>query len=399
MKFIMQAHRLRYRATILVFSIAILVTFSTQLRADTGTCGGTNVTVPFGDIAGNTFFCQIAAAYFSGLTNGTSATTYSPGAAVAREQMAAFVTRTLDQSLKRGSRRAALDQWWYAKDDSAARTRGILEGESLNYIKSDGKDLWTVSANGLSRIDPVTGNDTSYGVFNFPRGVLIAMGSVFVAAGSDLFRINPKLSPNAIGAVTKVTSNLGVQPLSLAFDGKNIWTANQGGSVSIIDPANNFSVTTKPLGVQPVGILFDGKNIWVTDGGNGNLIKLDSFGFVVQTVVLGGDAAFPIFDGTNIWVPDPTAGKVYVVRAATGTLLATPQLNGAHNFITAAFDGERVAVTDTTGYIHLWNATNLSYLGNCEILDSRIPFGICSDGTGFWVTMKSDNNSGQILGF
>src|SRR5688572_31852897 len=98
---------------LLLLSLGItLVGLSTRLQADTGSCGGVTVTLPFTDVMGNPFFCQIAAAYFSGLTNGTTATTYSPGDVVTREQMAAFTTRTLDQSLKRGSRRAALDQFW-----------------------------------------------------------------------------------------------------------------------------------------------------------------------------------------------------------------------------------------------------------------------------------------------
>jgi hypothetical protein len=402
MKTKMNRQRIIYKAITLMMAMAILVTMSTQMRAATGTCGGANVNVPFEDIQGNQFFCLIAEAYFSGLTAGTSATTYSPAQTVTREQMAAFISRTLDQSLKRGSRRGALDQWWTAKDDTGARNRASLEGNSLNYVKSDGKDLWVVSANGLSRVDPVTGDETPYPGLISPAGVLVAMGYVFVAGGSNgsysLYRINPRLSPNALGAVTTVTTSLGAQPRSLAFDGKKIWTANQGGSVSLIDPSNNYSVITRPLGVQPVGILFDGNNMWVTDGGNGNLIKLDSFGFVVHTVILGGDLAFPTFDGTNIWAPDPSAGKVYVVRASSNTLLATPQLNGAHHFLSAAFDGERVAVTDTTGYVHLWRATDLTYLGNSEIVDHRTPAGICSDGTRFWVTMRTENGSGYLLG-
>jgi len=82
------------------------VTFvSTRLEADTGTCGGATITLPFTDVAAsNIFFCSIAEAFFSGLTNGTSATTYSPDDPVSRQQMAAFTTRTLDQSLKRGQR-------------------------------------------------------------------------------------------------------------------------------------------------------------------------------------------------------------------------------------------------------------------------------------------------------
>ena len=85
---------------ILVAAMAIMTVASTQLRADTGTCSGQTITLPFTDVASsNIFFCAIAEAYFSGLTNGTTPTTYSPADPVPREQMAAFVTRTLDQSL------------------------------------------------------------------------------------------------------------------------------------------------------------------------------------------------------------------------------------------------------------------------------------------------------------
>src|SRR5262245_19484464 len=88
-----------------------------RLSADvTATCGtppnSRPTSLPFNDAAASGFFCQIAAAYLAGLANGTGPTTYNPGGMVPREQMAAFVTRTLDQSLRRGSRRAALDQWW-----------------------------------------------------------------------------------------------------------------------------------------------------------------------------------------------------------------------------------------------------------------------------------------------
>jgi hypothetical protein len=97
--------------SILVLTIAVLVLTSTRLPADTGTCSGLMTSVPFSDVSGNIFFCQIAEAYFSGLTNGTTPTTYSPNDFVPRDQMAAFTTRTQDSALRRGSRRAALEQW------------------------------------------------------------------------------------------------------------------------------------------------------------------------------------------------------------------------------------------------------------------------------------------------
>ena len=100
------------RATMLLMLVAILILASTRMQADTGTCSKQSLTLPFTDVPGtNIFFCSIAQAFFTGLTNGTTATTYSPAANVTREQMAAFITRTQDSALKRGSRRAALGQW------------------------------------------------------------------------------------------------------------------------------------------------------------------------------------------------------------------------------------------------------------------------------------------------
>src|SRR5437879_1366217 len=97
------------RATLLISLMVSVTLLSTRMQADTAFCGGQFITVPFTDVAGNLFFCPIAEAYFSGLTNGTTPTTYSPSQNVPREQMAAFITRTMDQSLKRGSGRASLD--------------------------------------------------------------------------------------------------------------------------------------------------------------------------------------------------------------------------------------------------------------------------------------------------
>src|SRR6185295_1812224 len=134
----------------LVVTLGVTLTAaSNRLFADTSTCGGASVTLPFTDVpAGNSFFCSIAAAYFAGLTNGTTATTYSPSGNVVREQMAAFVSRTLTQSLRRGSRRAALDQW--ATPTSIPFTAKTTVGDRPVRIKSDGADLWVVNGNGDS---------------------------------------------------------------------------------------------------------------------------------------------------------------------------------------------------------------------------------------------------------
>src|SRR5580765_8410587 len=131
-------------AVILCLTIVVLLFTSSLLPADTGTCGGAMVTMPFTDVAGNGFFCQISEAYFSGLTNGTSPTTYSPSDSVPREQMAAFVTRTQDSALRRGSRRAALGQW---STPSAVPLTGRTTLPSPHDVASDGQDLWVANIN------------------------------------------------------------------------------------------------------------------------------------------------------------------------------------------------------------------------------------------------------------
>jgi hypothetical protein len=107
------------RAVLLISLIISLTVLSGRLQADTGSCGGVSVTLPFTPVQGNTFFCQLATAYFSELSNGTSATTFSPTENVTRGQIAAFVSRTLGQSVKRSHTRAALGQRWTNQSTAA----------------------------------------------------------------------------------------------------------------------------------------------------------------------------------------------------------------------------------------------------------------------------------------
>ena len=65
-------------ALLLVLTVVVMLLASRRLPAQIGSCGGIPVMLPFSDVAGNPFFCQIAEAFFTGLTNGTTPTTYSP---------------------------------------------------------------------------------------------------------------------------------------------------------------------------------------------------------------------------------------------------------------------------------------------------------------------------------
>ncbi len=386
--------RVYRRAVAVVGLVIIIATGSTKLQADTGSCGGASITLTFTDVpSANIFFCSIAEAFFSGLTNGTDATHYNPSANVPREQMAAFVTRTMDQSVKRGSKPAALQQFWTTQGVSGLTTVGT----SPQLVQSDGADLWVANSlsNTVSRVRGSDGKllDTWTGTTR-AFSVLCAMGKVFIASSANpgrLYQIDPTQPAGAV----PVLATLGDSTLGIAFDGQRIWTANFAGSVSIVT-LTPLSVTTVSTGfTSPRGILFDGGNIWVTDQGDNTIKKLDSSGNILLSVDMGTTPRFPTFDGTNTWVPNGTANSVSVVRATgalSGTVIATLTGNGLNSPYQAAFDGERILVTNGSGAsVSLWRATDLVPLGTFPTVPGINPLGACSDGLNFWIALAGAN--------
>ena len=364
--------------------------------------------LPFTDLDGTAFCAQIAEAYFAGLTNGTGPTTYAPSQDVPREQMAAFVTRTLDQSLLRGNRRAALDQWWTQTPHYDKASLGLTRvGSGPALLKSDGGDVWVANQSDgtVSRVS--TSDGKNLGTWTGATdavGVLVAMGRVFVTGFTGpghLYMIDPTGSP---GAVTTVASALPNGPAGVAFDGKRIWTTNNAGSISIINPGSStpWSATTVTTGfTQPRGIIFDGTNIWITDVSAGKLFKLDSGGAILQTVDVSGQPNFPAFDGHNIWVPNDSPSSLDVIRASDGAVLKTfsaanANQNGLNFPQQAAFDGQRILVTNEFGGLSLFKATDLSIIGNPATPGVSLPHGVCSDGIDFWVSLSGSDKIGRF---
>jgi YVTN family beta-propeller protein len=176
-----------------------------------------------------------------------------------------------------------------------------------------------------------------------------------------------------------------------------LWSANVSGSVSKVDfnSGNSFNFT---MGFsQPDGIIFDGANLWVTDLGDNTLKRLDSNGTVIQTVPVGGAPRFPVFDGSNVWVPNSNDASVTVVRARDGIVLATLTGNGLNGPVQAAFDGERILVTNFGGNsLSLWKATDLTPVGNVFTGTGTGPWGVCSDGINFWITLEAINELARL---
>jgi DNA-binding beta-propeller fold protein YncE len=401
-------HFLVFEVMLLAFVFALTGAFH-HLKADTGTCGGTTTTLPFNDVGSSAFFCQIAAAYFSGLTNGTTATTYSPTATVTREQMAAFITRTQDGALRRGSQRAALGQWWRSWDAWSAYEYYFPGNASVQaLVQSDGFNVFMTDGGRLISRSLVDGAFHEWGGMTNAFGVLYQNGWLWVTgrtAPGRLYRMSV-LDANA----TQMPVSLGDNPQYLAYDGARIWTANYGdgssGSVSIYDTRSGALQNVG--GFLPLsGIVYDGANIWVSQTGTDfidpQLLKLDANGNVIATITVG-EPSRPTFDGTNIWAPNVLSNSVSVVRASTATLIATLSGNGLSYPTAAAFDGERILVTnfglDGGGRVSLWRAADLTPLGVFALEPQIVthpfyPHAACSDGKSFWIL--ADDRAGQSL--
>jgi hypothetical protein len=360
-----------------------------------GVCG------PFTDVAADSFCPFVLEVFTLGITTGTTATTYDPTSNVGRLQMAAFLSRGVDGVLKRGGRRAALRQFWTIQGTPALGLTTV--GTEPQGVESDGADIWVpnYADDTVSRVRGSDGKrlETWTGA-TFPQTALSAMSRVFVT-GNDtpgrLYRIDPS---QAAGVVTTVATNLGNLPLGIAFDGARIWTTNSGNpsSVSIVTPGATipWTVTNVAGFSAPGGILYDGADIWVTEFNTRLLKKLNASGAVLQTVTVGNAPFSPVFDGTNIWVPNVNSASVSVVRASTGAVLATLTGNGMLNPGSAAFDGQRVLITDQNDRVSLWKAADLTAIGFFSTGAGSVPLFACSDGVNFWIALSG---SSQVARF
>src|SRR5215510_3302635 len=356
-----------------------------------GACG------PFTDVAADAFCPFVLEIYYLGITTGTTATTYDPDSNVTRLQMAAFLSRTVDGVLKRGSRRAALNQFWIPRTSSDL---GIttLSFQGADYAAATGLSVWVSGSFNNSVTQVLAGTGGLLGTWTGAtqaKGVLVARGQIFVTGSTSpgrLYMINPAAGGNV---VTTVASNLGDGALAIAYNGGRILSANPSGSVSVVVPTASipWTVTTVTAGyTSPSGILFDGSTFWVTDQ-VGKLFRVGSLGNILQTVTVQALPFQSVFDGANIWVPNFGSDSVTVVRGSNGTVLQTLTGNGISGPRVAAFDGEKVLVTNQgNASVSVFKAADLTFIDTVPTGVNTGPLGACSDGINFWITLNGAGN-------
>ena len=118
---------------------------------------------------------------------------------------------------------------------------------------------------------------------------------------------------------------VGTDPAGMAFDGANIWVANDGSNnVTKLRASDGANLGTFAVGSQPFGVAFDGANIWVANFGSNNVTKLRaSDGANLGTFAVGAVPNGVAFDGANIWVANVGSNNVTKLRASDGANLGT----------------------------------------------------------------------------
>jgi hypothetical protein len=392
-------YAMRRTSLALVLSAALLVGAWSAL-AD---CG------PFVDVA---FFCSpILELYNLGVASGTSPSTFAPDQLATRAEASAFVARSFNQTLRRSTRRAALGQWWTTTPHWDIGLGTTFLPTATTGVVFDGADLWSLDGNGsVYRVRAGDGRPLeTWAGSSTALALSAAMGRVFVTGFTGvtipyngfLDVIDPS---QPAGTPTRVAENVGAVPVAIAFDGAKLWIADSGigafqsGGIVIVSPTSappwDVGEVFVPCGgaarCYPSDVIFDGQNVWSVVGQL--LQKLDSSGSVIQSVSLPSAGGHPAFDGTNIWLPQGN-NTVAIIRASTGTVVATLSGNGLDAPRRSVFDGERMLVLGAHS-LTLWRAADLAPLGS-RSLGSLTPSDVTSDGIQFWVTLST----GQLARF
>jgi hypothetical protein len=197
---------------------------------------------------------------------------------------------------------------------------------------------------------------------------------------------------------------VGTNPIGVAFDGANIWVANQSSNNVTKLRANDGSVLgTYSVGTWPNGIAFDGANIWVTNSSSNNVTKLRaSDGSVLGTYSVGTNPCGIAFDGVNIWVANQNTNNLTKLRANDGYVLGTYSVGT--NPMGVAFDGANIWVTNYgSNSVTKLRPIDGFVLGTYSV--GTNPMGVAFDGTNIWVANYGSNNAmrlraadGSVLG-
>jgi YVTN family beta-propeller protein len=266
---------------------------------------------------------------------------------------------------------------WY----SANTVTQVPVANGVSLLAFDGTNMW-VTGQGSTTIEEIRASDNAViGTFpcqEDPMAIAFDGANIWTAAGTvDKLRASDGAHLDSFlpgtGGVT-----------GLAFDGTYMWGTNTNNdTVSKIDTSSDTVVATYPTGHRPMAIAFDGTDMWVANTGSNTLSKIRaSDGTLDATFAVGEYPNSLAFDGTAMWVSAGNADVVEKLDLVNGTEVAGHSVAAPQGI---AFDGSSIWVAGT-------NVTKLRVTDASVIGSWNIGFGpryVAFDGNNVWVGLAS----------
>lgn len=109
-------------------------------------------------------------------------------------------------------------------------------------------------------------------------------------------------------------------PLSLAFDGQDVWVAHQQSQTLIrVDPSNGGILDRYILPGEPSALIFDGAQLWSALSARNEVVALSiSTGEVTSRLEVGERPVALLFDGVSLWSANQQGNSVSEIDPEEG---------------------------------------------------------------------------------
>jgi len=140
-----------------------------------------------------------------------------------------------------------------------------------------------------------------------------------------------KIDPES-GKILKVFDSPGHHPEGLAWDGKYLWHIDSGEKyMYLLDPETGRALSIlESNSSHPRDLAWDGKYVWIIDHKRDLLIKVSpEDGMMVQNFPSPArEPAGLTFDGKYLWVTDRSEDRIYLVNPSDGLCLSSLRTYG-----------------------------------------------------------------------
>jgi len=235
-----------------------------------------------------------------------------------------------------------------------------------------------------------------------PVGVAFDGTNIWVANEGSANLTELQASTGAVLATTELVQP--AQPFGLAFDGATIWVADYLYDVDYVQDSSGYQLGLLTIGGAPSGIASDGTNIWATNHTGNTVTKIVPSTLAFQAYSVGSQPYAIAFDGTSIWVTNEGDDTVTRLLASSGACLGDCTFGVGTSPVGIAFDGSNIWVANYgSNTVTKLLASTGAVVGTYDV--GSQPYGLAFDGANIWVTNSGSNtvtklqaSSGQVLG-